>query len=96
MKSSSLEESTFNPANFVSNRNPWFIFGIHYSGNASLMHVLFSKRFFDITCSPLLWLGGNGNPEGGVFSMLVILISTGGMIVAHRKMLPVRTTEYKR
>lgn len=74
-----------NMAYFLSNRNPWFTFGIHYGWNVIQMHMLFSKRFFDVTFSPVSWLGGDGNPEGSVVSMLVVFIAAGGMIFAHGK-----------
>lgn len=41
-----------------------------------------SSSLAEITFNPTNFVS-NGNPEGGSVSMLVILISAGGMIVAH-------------
>lgn len=78
-----------NLAYFVSNRNPWFTLGIHYAWNTLQMHILFSKRFFNISYSPIWWLGGTSNgAEGSIASVFVIAIAAIAMIFAYLKKRP--------
>lgn len=85
-----LASVLLNVAYFLSDRNPWFTFAIHYGWNALGAHVLFSRRVFDISYARAWWLSGDGNPEGSIISAMVVFAAAGYALTLHRRLRPAR------